>query len=108
MHNKDYPLNPPDFMMLTPNGRFLTGNKICLTNTGYHSNDWSPMWTINAILTGFLSIMLDDVDNGLAHIRRSSNERQKLAEDSVDFNKQNFPNVIKKFTRFLDDNGNPK
>lgn len=108
MHNKDYPINPPDFMMLTPNGRFVTDHKICLTNSGYHSSDWSPMWTINAILTGFLSIMLDDVEHGISHIRRSKEERQDLAKKSIEYNKLNHPDIIKKFTRFLDENGNLK
>ena len=43
MHQSEYPLKPPDFMMLTPNGRFMEDRKICLSNSGYHSNEWSAI-----------------------------------------------------------------
>ena len=107
MHQPEYPLKPPDFMILTPNGRFVENKKICLSNSGYHSNEWSAMWNIKAILTGFLSIMLDDVDNGISHIHRSKEERQVLADQSVKYNKEHHPELLKKFTRFLDEKGDP-
>jgi ubiquitin-conjugating enzyme E2 J2 len=108
MHNIAYPQKPPDFMMLTPNGRFLINRKICLSNTGYHANEWSPMWTISAILNGFISIMLDDKENGISHIHYSKEKRKIMAEESVEYNKTNNKEIIKKFTRFLDENGDPK
>ena len=104
----EYPLKAPDFMMLTPNGRFDDGHKICLTNSGYHSNEWSAAWTINAILVGFLSIMLDDKEHGISHIRRSKDERKNYAQNSVEYNKKHHTDIIKLFTRFLDINGNPR
>jgi len=107
MLTSEYPSKPPDFMMLTPSGRFIPDNKICMSNTGYHSDEWSAMWNIGAILTGFLSIMLDDHEHGISHIKRSLQERQELAAKSVEFNKRHYPDVIKLFTRFLDENGDP-
>lgn len=108
MHNPEYPLKAPDFMVLTPNGRFIEDRKICLSNSSYHSNEWSAMWNIKAILTGFLSIMLDDNENGISHIHISKEERQIFAKKSIEYNKQHFPDIIKKFTRFLDEKGDPK
>lgn len=107
IHNPEYPFKPPDFMMLTPSGRFLTDKKICLSNSSYHSNEWSAMWNIKSILTGFLSIMLDDQEHGISHIKRSTEERQFWAKESIKFNKENYPEIIKRFTRFLDENGDP-
>jgi ubiquitin-protein ligase len=107
IHDIEYPLKPPDFMMLTPNGRFDIEQKICLSNTGYHSNEWSAMWNINAILSGFLSIMLDDNENGISHIHLSKEEREDMAKKSIEFNKTNYKSVIAKFTRFLDESGDP-
>ena len=108
MHNPEYPLKAPDFMVLTPNGRFIEDKKICLSNSSYHSSEWSAMWNIKAILTGFLSIMLDDNENGISHIHMPKEQRQALAKQSIEYNKQRYPDIIKKFTRFLDENGNPK
>ena len=108
LHSPEYPLKPPDFKMLTPNGRFLINNKICLSNTGYHSNEWSACWNIKSILTGFVSIMLDDVDHGISHIRRSEEERRMNAQDSVEYNKKNHMDIVNRFPRFFDENGDPR
>lgn len=97
MHSPDYPLKPPDFMMLTPNGRFLTDKKICLSNTGYHSNEWSAMWNIKTIILGFLSIMLDDKEHGISHIFASKEERKVLAEMSFAFNQENYKEIFSRF-----------
>ena len=97
MHHPDYPLKAPDFMMLTPNGRFTVNKKICLTNSGYHSESWSPMWNIRSILLGFLSIMLSDADVGISHIKRSFEERQMLALSSDEYNKKYLSSIEKKF-----------
>lgn len=108
LHNPEYPLKPPDFLMLTPNGRFNINAKICLSNSSYHPDEWSAMWNIHAILTGFLSIMLDDKEQGISHIKSSKNDREQYAKDSIAYNKQNHMDIIKRFTRFMDNNGNPQ
>lgn len=105
---KEYPMKPPDFMMLTPSGRFLINKKICLSNSGYHSNEWSSMWTIQKILIGFLSIMVSDDDQGISHIHRPKEERIKLAKESIEYNREHHKDIIKLFTRFLDQDGYPK
>lgn len=94
-----YPDKPGDFMMLTPNGRFLIDRKICLSNTAYHSNEWTPAWNLKLILLGFLSIMLDDKENGISHIHDNKTIRKKYAEESMEYNRVNYPDLIKKFTR---------
>lgn len=37
----DYPMKPVDIMFITPNGRFATNKKICLSFTSYHPESWS-------------------------------------------------------------------
>jgi len=106
LHNPEYPLKPPDFMMLTPNGRFSINKKICMTNTGYHTDSWSPMWSIKAILIGFLSIMLSDVDTGISHIKKSDEERQSFALSSHEFNTTNYGEIFCKFSRLFNNNIN--
>jgi ubiquitin-conjugating enzyme E2 J2 len=101
MHNPYYPLKPPDFIMLTPSGRFLINKKICMTNTGYHEVDWSAAWTIKAILQGFLSIMLDDVDSGISHIKNNFDDRKIMAAASINFNIKQYPKIYNEFSEFL-------
>jgi hypothetical protein len=95
-------------MILTPSGRFIENNKICLSNSSYHSEEWSPNWTIRGILIGFLSIMLDDKEHGISHIHYGSKEQMRYAKESIEYNKSHHPKIIKRFTRFLDENGNPR
>src|SRR5207249_3119703 len=45
-HNPDYPMKGPNFLMLTPNGRFEIEKHICLTNSGFHPETWSSIWTM--------------------------------------------------------------
>ena len=99
IHSPEYPFKPPDFMMLTPNGRFEINVKICLTNSGYHSSEWSAMWNIRSIILGFLSIMTDDNTSGISHIKRTKTERQNLANNSDSYNQNNYTDI---YTELLD------
>lgn len=36
---KEYPLKPPSVIMLTPNGRFRTGKKLCLSMSDFHPGE---------------------------------------------------------------------
>lgn len=99
MNSPEYPFKPPDFMMLTPNGRFTAGKKICLSNSKYHSDEWSSMWNMKAIILGFESIMVDDKDKGISHIKVSKDERATFANKSKSYNASHFPNIMKNFIK---------
>ena len=100
--SEGYPSTPVDFYMLTPNGRFEINKKICLTISSYHSDQWSPIWTIPKILGAFLSVMASDFDVGLSHIKLSPKERKAMAIQSESFNITNYSNIYKNFVRFID------
>ena len=51
----EYPLKPPSIIMITPNGRFKTMRRICLSMSDYHPETWSPLWSVETILTGLVS-----------------------------------------------------
>lgn len=110
MVSSGFPQTPVDFMMLTPSGRFEIDKKICLTNSGYHAEQWSAVWNMSTILMGFLSIMADDSKQaqGLSHIVLSSDVRRQMAKDSFAFNMSRYKNILVKFTRFVheDEKGN--
>ncbi|MQL98764.1 hypothetical protein Taro_031479 [Colocasia esculenta] len=44
----EYPFKPPSFMLLTPNGRFETQTKICLSISNHHPEHWQPSWSASA------------------------------------------------------------
>lgn len=108
IYGPNYPFQPPDFVILTPNGRFTINHKICLTNSGYHKGEWNSLWTTPAIILGLLSVMLDDVDNGIGHIHCTPQERNSFAKNSIEYNKQHHKQLLTSFTRFCDNDGNVK
>lgn len=107
-HAADYPKNPPDYWCLTPSGRFQPDHKICMTNSSYHKESWSPSWNILTIIDGINSIWYQDDTSGIAHItsgRKDSvpsdmrQNRMKLAKQSIDYNKTRLNSIYSKFDR---------
>ena len=105
MHSDKYPALPPDYMMLTPNGRFAPNSKICLTNSGYHREQWTPTWNIKTIIIAFYSIFIDDNTDGIAHIHLSKSQRAQLAKSSHNYNITKLSDIYNNFdmTHLTDD-----
>jgi ubiquitin-protein ligase len=82
---KDYPFKGPDFILLTPNGRFEPNTKICTTNSSFHPEDWSPAWTVEKMVQGLMSFMGED-QNGLGALFLSEAQRRQFAQTSRQFN----------------------
>lgn len=82
-----HPMEPPDFFFLTPNGRFEINKKLCFSNSGYHSESWSPMWNLRTIILGFLSFFLEKQSTGIGHITIDDIEKKKkMAIHSKEYN----------------------
>ncbi|PNW79926.1 hypothetical protein CHLRE_08g372400v5 [Chlamydomonas reinhardtii] len=100
----DYPFKPPSISLFTPNGRFATNTKLCLSMTDYHPESWNPMWSVGTILTGLLSFMYD-TQATTGSITTSRAEKERLAAESLAFNAKNptfrklFPAWIEELTR---------
>lgn len=105
--SKNYPFSPPDFMFLTPNGRFEINRKICLSITGFHSDEWNPTITISGMLVQLYTVFEKDIDVGLAHIKRSKNERRDLANKSIEFNSNKLSYIYSKFNMNNLNDGKP-
>ncbi|KAF8388664.1 hypothetical protein HHK36_025344 [Tetracentron sinense] len=99
--------------MITPNGRFMTQKKICLSMSDFHPESWNPMWSVSRsyilhcvfvfldsacpvykllsiretqlILTGLLSFMMDDSPT-TGSVSTTVVEKQQLAKASLAFN----------------------
>ena len=102
---KDYPKTPGFFYMLTPSGRFTTDSKICLTNSGYHLETWTAMWSIRLMMLGFFSIFCSDDTTGISHIRESSATRKQKAQNSINFNNANYSHIFKRFDQYFKEDG---
>ena len=82
---KQYPLKPPSVMMLTPNGRFKTGRRLCLSMSDYHPESWNPMWSVTTIITGLISFMVETAPT-LGSIESSISQKKTFARHSLEFN----------------------
>lgn len=82
---KEYPLKPPSVIMLTPNGRFRIGKRLCLSMSDFHPESWNPMWSVSTIITGLISFMVDTAPT-LGSIESSDSQKRKFAQFSLDFN----------------------
>ena len=51
----EYPFKPPSITLLTPNGRFEVGKKICLSVSAHHPEHWQPAWDIRTIITALIA-----------------------------------------------------
>lgn len=97
----EYPYKPPGISMITPNGRFATQKRICMSMSDFHPETWNPMWSVSSILTGLLSFMMDNTPT-TGSVSTSDVEKQRLAQNSLAFNcksvvfRKMFPEYVEK------------
>ncbi|KAK4269004.1 hypothetical protein QN277_022214 [Acacia crassicarpa] len=102
----EYPYKPPGISMTTPNGRFITQKKICLSMSDFHPESWNPMWSVSSILTGLLSFMVDTSPT-TGSVSTTTEEKRRLAKSSLAFNCKNatfrkmFPEYVDKYNQRL-------
>ncbi|XP_021902877.1 ubiquitin-conjugating enzyme E2 34-like [Carica papaya] len=100
----EYPFKPPGITMITPNGRFMTQKKICLSMSDFHPESWNPMWSVSSILTGLLSFMMERSPT-TGSVNTTAAEKQRLAKVSLAFNCKNptfrklFPEYVEKYNQ---------
>lgn len=98
----EYPYKPPGISMITPNGRFLTHKKICLSMSDFHPESWNPMWSVSSILNGLLSFMMDNSPT-TGSVNTTIADKQRMAKASLAFNCKNptfrklFPEYVEKY-----------
>ncbi|GMT14472.1 hypothetical protein PFISCL1PPCAC_5769 [Pristionchus fissidentatus] len=78
----EYPMKPPNIIILTPNGRFELNKKICLSISGYHPETWLPSWSIRTALLAIVGFMPTSGKGAIGSADYPSKERKKLAIQS--------------------------
>ena len=104
----DYPKTPGTFYMLTPSGRFTINSKICLTNSSYHKENWTPIWSIRNMIIGVASIFVADDTTGISHIKDTSVNRKRMAQDSIAYNISHYADIFNKFNFFVNEDNSVK
>ncbi len=78
---KDYPASPPRVQMITPSGRFIPGEDICLSASSYHPETWSPRWTVLSLVDALRLHMLTTA-NEIGGVLASDEKRRQYAVES--------------------------
>nr|QBH73234.1 ubiquitin-conjugating enzyme E2 j2 [Thermobia domestica] len=82
---REFPFKPPSIYMITPNGRFKTNTRLCLSISDFHPDTWNPAWSVSTILTGLLSFMIEKSPT-LGSIETSDYEKRQFAALSLEYN----------------------
>ena len=99
--------------MTTPNGRFKTNTRLCLSISDYHPDTWNPAWSVATILTGLLSFMLEKSPT-LGSIETSESIKKKMAAQTHEFNLKDkvfcelFPQMAEKSQKIIHASKQPK
>ncbi|CAA3012115.1 ubiquitin-conjugating enzyme E2 32-like [Olea europaea var. sylvestris] len=75
----EYPFKPPSFMLLTPNGRFETQTKICLSISNHHPEHWQPSWSVRTALVALIAFLPTNPNGALGSLDYPKEERRSLA-----------------------------
>ena len=81
----EYPFKPPSIFMCTPNGRFATGTRLCLSMSDFHPESWNPGWSVATVAKGLLSFLLEDAVTTGAVVT-TEEEKRRLARESAAWN----------------------
>ncbi|XP_076272116.1 ubiquitin-conjugating enzyme E2 J1-like isoform X2 [Rhynchophorus ferrugineus] len=77
-----YPMQPPNIILLTPNGRFQVNKKICLSISGYHPESWQPSWSIRTALLALIAFMPTEGGSTVGSLDYTKEERHTMARAS--------------------------
>uniref|UniRef100_H0X0I2 Ubiquitin conjugating enzyme E2 J1 n=1 Tax=Otolemur garnettii TaxID=30611 RepID=H0X0I2_OTOGA len=81
----EYPMKPPSIILLTANGRFEVGKKICLSISGHHPETWQPSWSIRTALLAIIGFMPTKGEGAIGSLDYTPEERRALAKKVHNF-----------------------
>jgi len=97
MATKEFPQKPPTFYVLTPNGLYDHGKKVCVSIGEYHADQWRPALGMVGLVTQLVSGMIGwkTFGGGINIVSTTADEKLKMAKNSSTWNAINYPEIIK-------------
>ncbi len=93
----NYPLKPPSFIFLTPNGIYDLGGPICISTGEYHSQNYRATGKMIGFARDAWTAMVQwkDLGGGIRIIKnRNEKTIRKHAQDSKDYNLAHYAHYI--------------
>jgi ubiquitin-protein ligase len=99
--HEEHPYKAPSIKVLTPNGRTMTNESICIDGlTVWHPESWCVVTTMSSIIERFLSAFIDieNVEKGVGFIKDLNYESiRRFANESHVWNLTNYEQVVSLF-----------
>ena len=99
--HEEHPYKAPSIKVLTPNGRTMTNESICIDGlTVWHPESWCVVTTMSSIIERFLSAFIDieNVEKGVGFIKDPNYESiRRFANESRVWNLTNYEQVVSLF-----------
>ena len=98
-----YPYKAPKFTFLTPNNRFKTTGRPCISTGEYHEGNWSPatgMCGFTLQIFYALKAPMEVIGGGIGIYTKeeqSDAKKKNCADKSVKYNQKNYPEIMKLF-----------
>lgn len=87
IHSNDYPTNPPQYMMMTPNGQVDINTSFCPFSDS--KDKWVPTHNIHTIMNITLKYILAS--------SKPTEEKKKQAKESIEYNKKHWKEIYNYF-----------
>ncbi|KPI84031.1 putative ubiquitin-conjugating enzyme [Leptomonas seymouri] len=84
--SRSYPLEPPDIIFFTKNGRFSTNVKICSTISSFHPELWQPTYDVALTMTALKHFMAQEDEIGLGALL----QKEVSLDDKVTWAKESW------------------
>lgn len=92
----NFPHEPPQFTVLTPNGVFATEGKVCISNGEYHKENYDMRLGMGGFTTNIISGLINwrQLGQGIGIMRTKVEEKVKYAADSKAYNMDKYPQIV--------------
>ena len=86
----DFPMNPPSFYFMTPNGVYDVEKKVCISIGEYHKDQYRASLGMAGFASQLCSGLIGwrTLGSGINLIETTVKEKKKLAQESVEYNSQ--------------------
>ena len=97
----DYPARPPYITVMTKNGHFVAGEKVCLSITDYHPESWNPAWTCTHVILGMISFWLGGEETAGSQYYYGNDRKTHKTNACIDFAMKSRESVLNE-TKYKD------
>ena len=101
---REFPYKPPALYMNTPNGRFQTGCRLCLSISDFHPETWNCLLGVSAILLSLQSFFYENTPTTGSCTGVPAQEKSRLARLSLGYNvshsvmfRKLFPELVEEY-----------